>query len=153
MDNMIKNKKLSNSSSEESTGGAQTLFWFILVVIVIIGIGVYLVTRGGGGEDYKDAEIASSTITEDGKQILNLKAKNGYSPSTITASANQVSVLKIQTSNTYDCSTIMRIPSLGVGRTLPPNGTTSIEIPSQKSGTELRGTCGMGMYYFTIKFT
>ncbi|MBI2414409.1 hypothetical protein HYV31_00995 [candidate division WWE3 bacterium] len=93
-----------------------------------------------------------TTEIEDGKQIVKLTAKVGYSPTKSIAKANTPSILRVTTMGTFDCSTSLTIPSLRVLRNLPPTGTTDIEIPPQEAGSILRGTCSMGMYNFSIKF-
>jgi plastocyanin domain-containing protein len=98
--------------------------------------------------------IASSTsVSNEGdKQIVNVTAKGGYSPARIQASANKDTILRIKTNSTFDCSAALSIPSLGVNKMLPPTGSTDFEIGSQKAGTQLNGTCAMGMYNFSIYF-
>lgn len=88
----------------------------------------------------------------EGKQILNLTAKGGYSPQIIEAKADIPTLLKVQTKSTFDCSAALVISDLKVNEILPPTGTKEIEIPAQKSGTVIDGTCSMGMYGFKIKF-
>lgn len=144
-----KNKKLN--SNEDEGGKSHTLTWFLLIVVGIVGVFVFLIMHGGGGAQV-DSE-GTAQIAEDGKQTLELRAKGGYSPSVITAQANKDSFLKVKTQNTFDCSSVIRIPSLNISKNLPANGETMIGIPAQAAGTQLKGTCGMGMYNFTIKFT
>jgi len=98
------------------------------------------------------ATNSGSTVNTD-KQILDLRAKGGYSPSVIMAAANKETILRVNTQNTFDCSSAFTIPSLGIRRNLPATGSTEIALGSQKPGTEIAGTCSMGMYNFTIKFT
>jgi hypothetical protein len=59
----------------------------------------------------------------------------------------------MKTNGTFDCSSGVTIPSLGIRQTLPSTGETDVEIPAQKSGTSLEGVCVMGMYHFTINFS
>ncbi len=96
---------------------------------------------------------SSASVSNEGdKQIVNVTAKGGYSPRTIKASANKDTILRVKTNSTFDCSAALSIPSLGVSKMLPPTGSTDFEIGSQLAGTQLDGTCAMGMYRFSIYF-
>lgn len=86
------------------------------------------------------------------QQIIELKAKGGFSPTTSVAKAGIPSILQISTNGTYDCSSAVSIPSLGYRKNLPATGVENIEIPAQKAGTSINGTCSMGMYSFSIAF-
>ncbi|MEP7103194.1 MAG: cupredoxin domain-containing protein [Candidatus Dojkabacteria bacterium] len=94
-----------------------------------------------------------SEIESDGKQLIRMTAKAGFSPSMVIAQAEKPTTLRISTKNTFDCSSTVSIPALGVNRSLPFTGETDIEIPPQVIGTTLTGTCSMGMYSFKISFT
>ena|SRR3989344_6240015 len=87
-----------------------------------------------------------------GKQIIEIEAKGGYSPRVINAKADTPSVIKISTRNTFDCSIALVIPSLGYRKNLSPTGTAEIEVPSQKAGSKIQGLCAMGMYSFVVNF-
>ena len=89
---------------------------------------------------------------ENGVQTVSLLAKGGYFPQSIRLAANMETLLEVHTQNTYDCSASLLIPDLSFATSLPQNGTTEVKIPAQKSGTVLQGTCGMGMYGFTLIF-
>jgi len=86
------------------------------------------------------------------QQIIALEAKGGFSPTTSIAKAGVPSILRVSTNGTYDCSSALSIPSLNYRANLPPTGTTDVEIPPQKAGTTINGTCSMGMYGFSIAF-
>lgn len=85
-------------------------------------------------------------------QVITVLAKNGYSPSKIVAKADIPSIIRIQTSNTYDCSAALVIPAINYSKFLPPSGTTDVQLLPQKAGTEILASCSMGMYGFTIEF-
>lgn len=93
-----------------------------------------------------------SNKEEGNKQILELKAKGGYSPSIINAKANMDTVLRVKTNSTFDCSAALTIPKLGIRKNLPPSASTDIALGTQQAGTEIAGTCAMGMYNFLLKF-
>lgn len=94
----------------------------------------------------------AAVIIADGSQVIDLTAKGGYFPATVTAKAGIPTTLRVQTRGTYDCSSALTIPSLGVNKMLPATGITSIDIPAQSAGSKLVGTCSMGMFEFTINF-
>lgn len=85
-----------------------------------------------------------------GQQIVEINVKGGYQPQTSEAKAGLPTTLRFKTNSTFDCSSIIRIPSLGISKTLPSTGTTDIAVGSLAAGT-LQGTCGMGMYRFTVR--
>ena len=87
----------------------------------------------------------------DGKQIIDIKAKGGYTPRKSVAKANIPTILRMNTSGTFDCSSSVRIPSMNIFKSLPQSGVTDIDLGTQKVGT-LNGSCGMGMYPFEIEF-
>lgn len=107
----------------------------------------------------KEPQIETSKPTsitkvseELGTQIIEVKAKGGYSPQIIEAEANKNTILRVTTMNTFDCSASFSIPKYKIAKVLPPTGTTDFDIGSHKPGEVLDGTCSMGMYGFKIKF-
>lgn len=101
-------------------------------------------------QNYNSASANNVTI-ENGKQIIEIKTKGGYSPRVSTAKAGIPTILRFDTNGTYDCSSSVRIPSLNISKSLPLSGVTDIDLQSLSVGT-LKGTCGMGMYPFEIDF-
>jgi Cu+-exporting ATPase len=87
-----------------------------------------------------------------GKQIVEIGVKGGYSPKVTSAKADMPTTLRMKTNGTFDCSSGVTIPSLGIRQTLPSSGSTDIEVPAQKAGTTLDGVCVMGMYHFAVNF-
>lgn len=85
------------------------------------------------------------------KQIVEITAKGGYNPRVSTAKAGIPTILRINTNGTFDCSSSVRIPSLGISKYLPQSGVTDIDLGTNQAGT-LYGSCGMGMYPFQINF-
>ncbi len=117
----------------------------IIVGVLIIFSLIKLPASGAGKND---------TVTVDGDtQVINITAKAGYTPRKINAKADKSTVLRVSTSNTFDCSASIRIPSLNISEVLPVTGNTDIVLGPQRSGTKLRGTCGMGMYQFEVDFS
>jgi sulfite exporter TauE/SafE len=95
--------------------------------------------------------ITSNVDQENGIQIINLTVSGGYSPEKSVAKAGVPTIIRFNTSNTFDCSLSVRIPSKNINQFLPQTGTTDINIGTQSAGL-FRGTCGMGMYVFEIDF-
>ncbi len=102
--------------------------------------------------EQETSTLGATVVNYEDKQIVELTAKGGYSPAIVQASANKGTVLRVKTNNTFDCSSALSIPSLGINKMLPPTGSTDINIGAQQAGTQIDGTCSMGMYNFSIKF-
>jgi plastocyanin domain-containing protein len=122
----------------------------IIIAGAIIGGAILLVGSGstsGGGNDVP----ANNVSVVDGKQIVEIRAKGGFQPRKSVAKAGIPTVLRFETSGTFDCSSSVRISGLGVTKSLPQTGETDIDIGIAKSGT-FQGTCGMGMYPFELDF-
>ncbi len=98
------------------------------------------------------ATTSQNVSMDNDKQIIEINAKGGYNPTVSLAKANVPTVLRVKTSSTFDCSSSLRIPSLGYFKNLPPTGTTDIDIPVQQPGATLSAVCGMGMYNFSVQF-
>ncbi len=122
----------------------------IFIAILLIG-GAYVLTKSDS-VSVADTRIKENVSLVDGKQIIEIDAKGGYSPEISLAKAGVPTILKINTRGTFDCSSALTIPSIGYSSNLPPSGTTEIEIPAQEVGSTLQGLCGMGMFNFQIKF-
>ena len=120
----------------------------IIVVVVLIG-GALMLTRGGGKTD--NTTPVNNVSIVDGKQIIEVNAKGGYSPRTSIAKAGIPTILRFNTSGTFDCSSVVRIPSMNISKNLPASGATDIDLGNPQLGT-LQGVCGMGMYPFQIEF-
>ena|SRR3989338_7987359 len=121
----------------------------IIVAGLLIGGAILLVSSGKTSESNTRADNVSVV---NGKQIIEIGAKGRYAPKVSTAKADIPTILRVQTSGTFDCSSALTIPSIGYRANLPPSGVTEIEIPAQKSGATLQGLCAMGMYNFKVQF-
>ena len=97
-------------------------------------------------------QVAGNVSMVDGKQIITINAKGGYSPRATTAKAGVPTVIKMNTQGTFDCSSALNIPSLGINKNLPSSGETLIDVPLQSAGATIQGICSMGMYNFSIHF-
>ncbi len=125
-----------------------TIISTIVAVILIVGAFVF---TGGGVGDSTSIVSANNVSIVDGKQIIEINAKGGYQPRKSVAKAGIPTVIRFQTTGTFDCSASVRVPSLSISKMLPMTGTTDIDIGSGKIGT-LKGSCGMGMYPFEVEF-
>lgn len=119
----------------------------ILVAAVLIG-GIIMLSSSGNSSQVANTNNVSIV---DGKQIIAINVRGGYQPRKSFAKAGIPTVVRFNTDGTFDCSSSIRIPSLGISKGLPQTGSTDIDIGNQKLGT-LRGSCGMGMYPFEIEF-
>lgn len=122
----------------------------ILITVLLISGAVFL-AKGGDKPNASYAPV-SNVYMADGKQIIEIDAKGGYSPQVTFAKANIPTVLKVKTEGTFDCSSALSIPSIGYNGNLAATGVTEIEVPVQKEGAELQGLCSMGMYNFSVRF-
>ena len=87
----------------------------------------------------------------DGVQVVEILAKGGYFPEKSVAKAGIPTILRFKTNGTFDCSSIVRVPSLDITKNLPPSGSLDVDLGSPKAGV-MQGTCGMGMYPYEIDF-
>lgn len=126
----------------------------LLLIMALLGGMVFILNGVGVSTTSVSAASANAvSIDSSGKQVINVVAKGGFSPNKVTAKANVDSRLKVSTNNTFDCSSVLYIPALGIQKNLPITGTTEIDIPAQATGTKLHGTCSMGMYSLDIEFS
>lgn len=125
----------------------------IVVISILIGAGLIVGAIFLTGDNTYPNGVAGNNVSiVDGKQIIEIRAKGGYSPRVTNAQAGIATVIKMDTQSTFDCSSALLIPSLGYRNFLPPSGETLIEVPPQKVGAKLQGLCAMGMYNFSINF-
>lgn len=122
----------------------------ILIASALI-VGAIILTGNSRNASSRNGDSDNVTVLAD-KQIIEINAKGGYFPKVTNAKSNLPTTLKIKTNGTFDCSSALLIPSAGFRKNLPPSGITEIELPVQKSGSILRGLCGMGMYGFQVRF-
>jgi plastocyanin domain-containing protein len=124
------------------------------IIAIIIGsafvLGAFILTRGN--TPTTDLPPISNVTVEGGKQIVTISAKGGYSPRMTEAKADMPTTLRVETRGTFDCSSVLTIPSMNYQENLPPSGVTEVELPPQKAGSTFEGLCGMGMYRFEIAF-
>lgn len=123
----------------------------IIIALVIMGGLIFLLGDRRKNTTSTQQENIQNVSIVDGKQIIEIKAKGGYSPRVSTAKAGIPTILRFNTKGTFDCSSSIRIPSMNISELLPNSGSKDIDLGTQKVGT-LQGSCGMGMYPFQIDF-
>ncbi len=121
----------------------------IVIAAILVG-GAIMLSKGRVSSSAGDQ--INAPLVVDGKQVVEIFAKGGYSPRLTQAKAGIPTLLKIKTSGTFDCSSAISIPAINYRANLQPTGETNIEIPPQEAGAVLRGVCAMGMYNFEIRF-
>ncbi len=121
----------------------------IIISVAIIAGALFL----AGGSSRQDAGVQAQQATiVDGKQIVDITARGGYSPRLVKAKAGVPTTIRVTTKDTYDCSVSLVIPKLSYKKFLGPTGTEEIAIsPDQAKGT-YNGLCSMGMYSFKVVF-
>ena len=124
----------------------------IIASVVIAGLLIVMAVAFVGNQKNGSELPATSTVGTDGKQVIEITARGGYSPRTVSAKADVPVVLRMITKGSLDCSSALVIPSIGYRKNLPLSGTTDIEIAGQPAGSTLRGLCAMGMYSFEVNF-
>lgn len=122
---------------------------FVIVLMLILG-GAFVLSRGGETTVSSGTQVASNVTMVDGVQIVTITAQGGYEPAISVLDAGIPTTIRFVTDGTFDCSSVVRIPALKVSKTLPSNGSTDISVGSLEPGT-IQGTCGMGMYQFTLE--
>jgi plastocyanin domain-containing protein len=120
----------------------------IVIAIVLIG-GAFMLANNSGGTN--STANANNVSIVDGKQIIEITARGGYQPRNSVAKAGVPTIIRFETSGTFDCSSSIRIPSLNIFKSLPQTGSTDIDVGTQSVG-KLVGSCGMGMYPFSVEF-
>lgn len=93
-----------------------------------------------------------TAVIVDGKQIIDITAKGGYSPRVVVAKAGIPTVLRVNTNGTFDCSASLVIPKLSYRKFLEPSAVVEIPISAEEAQGTLQGLCAMGMYNFQIQF-
>lgn len=125
----------------------------LIAIALVILVGTAMLLGGSKNSNSNSSQQGGSNVSiVDGKQIITINARGGYSPRVTTAKADVPTAIKMSTKGTFDCSSAISIPSIGYRNNLPPSGETFIDIPPQKAGTTMQGLCAMGMYSFVINF-
>lgn len=120
----------------------------LIAAVAVIFLGYLILEMGKPNQENPTAAQNNVSIV-DGQQIVEISAKAGYTPRVSEVKAGVPTTLRINTQGTFDCSSQIRVPSLGISRSLPPSGVTDIALGTLNPGV-LNGTCGMGMYPFQL---
>jgi len=123
----------------------------VVVAVALIGGSYALIQAGKAVNDSQVVGSAENVSIVDGVQIVEIQARGGYWPRKSVARAGIPTVIRFNTTGTFDCSSSVRIPSLDISKILPQSGATDIDIGTHATST-LQGTCGMGMYPFEVSF-
>lgn len=134
----------------KKNNNTNTYISITIVIFLIFGV-IFFIGKSNNGSSSGQGDNNNVSVV-DGKQIVTINAKGGYTPRNTIAKAGVPTVIKMVTSGSFDCSSSLSIPSLSYRKNLPPSGETLIDVPTQKSGKKLQGICAMGMYNFSIEF-
>jgi len=125
------------------------LFGSILVLTLLFsGYVVMKLVRSDTGANTVETNADNVHIV-DGVQMVDLRAKVGFSPRVSTVKAGIPTTLRVDTNGTFDCSSSLRIPSMKIAENLPATGETEIVLGTLSVGV-IDGTCSMGMYPFQL---
>ncbi|MFA7252538.1 MAG: sulfite exporter TauE/SafE family protein [Candidatus Paceibacterota bacterium] len=122
-----------------------------LVIIFFALFNLYYALGGASYFNVQSKAESNNVSFINNEQIVELKAKGGYQPRKSVAQAGLPTIIRFETSGTFDCSSSVKIPSLNINKFLPQTGTTDINIGVPEIGL-FKGSCGMGMYPFEIDF-
>jgi len=124
----------------------------IIVSGILIGVAIVFLNSGTTSRNAGIVGANENVSIEGDMQIIEITARGGYSPQLSLAKADIPTILRVKTLGTFDCSSALSIPAIGYRNNLSLSGVTDILIPPQKQGTNLLGTCAMGMYSFSVNF-
>lgn len=123
----------------------------LIIIFVAAGIAILMLAFAKPKAPEQSIAPGANVHLEGSVQIIDLRARGGFSPEKTVAKAGIPTILRVATDGTFDCSSSVRIPALKFSKILKPTGTEDIDLGSPKAGT-LQGMCGMGMYPFVIEF-
>ena len=145
-----------NQMQADPQGSSNTNKIIVSIVLaasmIVIALLITRTPSNSGSANNNSDKAQNYNVTEvNGTQIITLKAKGGYTPQVTKARAGIPTILRMETRGTFDCSSSIRIPVLGISKILPQSGTTDINLGTPSPGP-LQGSCSMGMYPFRIEF-
>lgn len=94
---------------------------------------------------FKETFLTSSKSQTSSNNIIMTATSYGYSPREFTVKNNQEVTMIINSQNNRSCSRAFMIPSLGIQKLLPTNGTEEIKFTPTQTG-RIIFSCSMGMY-------
>lgn len=141
----------------------KNIFISLFVAVLIIAGALFFSSRNGESNPslasqpkQKQGNIffqeGTNIKMENDTQIIFIGAKGGYYPRKTVAEANRETILRVETSGTYDCSASFTIPKMNFRKILAPTGVEEIRIPASEAKGVLQGLCSMGMYGFEVEF-
>ncbi|MDP2655323.1 MAG: cupredoxin domain-containing protein [bacterium] len=141
---------MNTQKQNVSNGMDKSIFVSVVVSGLLIGVAFWFVSLSPN-TDKDGGTVPTATIT-DGKQIIDISAKGGYSPRRVVAKAGIPTILRVSTKGTFDCSASLIIPKLSYQKFLQPSGTEDIAISAEQAQGTMQGLCSMGMYNFQVIF-
>lgn len=123
----------------------------IIISLLLVGGALYVVSGDPAPSDTNEVAQSQNVQTREGVQYVTITAKGGYTPYTTQIDGGVSTKLIVKTDGTYDCSAALVVRSVGFRKMLRPSGEEVIDLGVLKSGKEVTGVCGMGMYNFKIK--
>lgn len=139
--------------TEERLGKIQVLLNPVLLfsLFILLSIGGLLFMAFSLSNKPNKATTMENAVQIDGdRQLVTIKAKNGFDPNMVNLDSTKKTTVKVQTDKTFDCSNTMVISKLGITKELPPTGEVEFDIPPQESGSKVTAVCSMG--HFTLDF-
>lgn len=139
-----------NTQQNISNGVNKPVVISLAISVVLIGWAFWIVSAKSDTESTA-VEVPTATIVGN-KQIIDIRAKGGYSPRVVVAKAGVPTIVRVTTNGTFDCSASLVIPKLSYQKFLQPSGTEEIMITAEEAQGTFQGLCAMGMYSFQIRF-
>ena len=90
---------------------------------------------------------SGSIRQEGGVSIANITVRpNGYTPNYFQVKTASPVKINLTTVDGLGCTSVFRMPQLGITKSLTQNNTDSVEFTAPSNPTKLTFTCSMGMY-------
>src|ERR1035437_5756964 len=105
-------KKENNKNEKENNKNSNTkpIVVSILAVGILLFVTILLVGKPNNIEP--ENAYANNVTMENGKQIIAINVKGGYSPRVSTAKAGIPTILRFKTNGSFDCSSSLYLPSI-----------------------------------------
>ncbi len=105
----------------------------------------------GGNANTQPVNTTNVTTDATGAQIANMTVyPNGYTPNYFQVKSGSPVKLNLTTANGLGCTSVLRIPQLGIIKSLQKDSTDLIEF-TPKSPGKIAFSCSMGMYRGVIE--
>lgn len=107
--------------------------------------------NGGNNASTDQANTLTSVKETNGVQLANITVRpDGYSPNFLQVKSGEPVKLNLITAGSLGCTSVFRIPQLGISKTLQRDSTDSVEFTPRNPG-KIAFTCSMGMYRGVIE--